>query len=214
MTYNTFTNAQVPFLQYTPPPPTYTLTSILSQGLCSPPLAFLCWSNCCRPANWLNEAFKSSDWCCTIYFEIPPTDSRFPSPRSLWTKGAGYVGVYLPKTAYILPFLVNTGWERHRDRHSVSMCLFAVWEWVEGEGVIPSWDWIRGGIVFASPGVSQLRPSDMRSGNLWKLFLMWILIKYDLMPSKRQQRGECRWGHIVILQLWKIQCSTAQSIIY
>lgn len=66
MTYNTFTNAKVPFLQYPPPyilMPSFSQYFVLYLYLST---AFFCRSYCYRPANWLNEAFKSPDWSCTI----------------------------------------------------------------------------------------------------------------------------------------------------
>ena len=144
-------------------PPQYTLTSSFIQGFVL--YLLLSPAEATAAGRQTGQTRHSTAPIGAIQYSLryPRLIACFPSRRSLWTKGAGYAGVYLPKTAYILPFLVNTGRERHRDRHSVSVCLFAVWERVEGERVIPSWDWIRGGIVFGSLGVSQLRHSDMIS---------------------------------------------------
>lgn len=42
----------------------------------------------------------------------PQLIAASPPLKACEQRGGSYVGVYLPKTAYILPFLVNTGRER------------------------------------------------------------------------------------------------------
>lgn len=89
--------------------------------------------------------------------------ASLPPPRSLWTKEASYVGVYLPKTAYILPFFSEYGTgETQGQTLRLDVFIRSLRTGARGSGVIPSWDWIRGGIVFGSLTGSQLRRSNMK----------------------------------------------------